>query len=56
MSLTERRIGVVGSREFHGWEQLHDTVAKRILSPFDEIVSGGAIGADSMAQRFAGMN
>lgn len=52
MQLT-KRWAVVGSREFENWDQLKRVLEKTILSPEDEIVSGGAIGADSMAQRYA---
>jgi predicted Rossmann fold nucleotide-binding protein DprA/Smf involved in DNA uptake len=47
-----RRIGVVGSREFSNYPQLFkllDTVCER----GDTLVSGGASGADSFAQRYA---
>lgn len=47
-----RRIGIVGSREFKNYAQLK-AVIDGIIKPEDEIVSGGAIGADSMAQRYA---
>ncbi len=47
-----RNIGVVGSREFKNWEQLKRTIDEFIQED-DEIVSGGAVGADSMAQRYA---
>ncbi len=50
------RIAVVGSREFKNWEQLSRTVRGFIESDEDEIISGGAIGADSMAQRFCKEN
>jgi predicted Rossmann fold nucleotide-binding protein DprA/Smf involved in DNA uptake len=51
--LTKQRIGVVGSREFHNWLQLSSKLDELVKSPDDEIISGGAIGADSMAQRYA---
>jgi predicted Rossmann fold nucleotide-binding protein DprA/Smf involved in DNA uptake len=44
--------GVVGSRKFTEYGQVK-TVLDRVLSDGDEIVSGGAIGVDSMAQRYA---
>jgi predicted Rossmann fold nucleotide-binding protein DprA/Smf involved in DNA uptake len=47
-----RKIGVVGSRVFGNYEQLCDTLDK-IIKRGDTIVSGGAIGVDSMAQRYA---
>ncbi len=51
--LAFKRIGVVGSREFKNYAQLKETVERYIDTPDDELVSGGADGADSMAQRFA---
>lgn len=52
MSLTQKRIAVVGSREFKNYKQLEYYLAGFIDHDDDEVVSGGAIGADSMAQRF----
>lgn len=54
--LTHKRIGVVGSREFKNYAQLEHAVKEYITTNDDELVSGGAIGADSMAQRFAKEN
>jgi predicted Rossmann fold nucleotide-binding protein DprA/Smf involved in DNA uptake len=51
--LTHKRIGIVGSREFGNYAQLKQNVERYITTENDELVSGGAIGADSMAQRFA---
>lgn len=51
-----RVIAIVGSREFKNWEQLKRTVDSFIQSDDDEIVSGGAKGVDSMAQRYAKEN
>lgn len=50
--LTYKRIAVVGSREFKNYEQLQREVDSR-YEEGDRLVSGGAIGADSMAQRYA---
>jgi hypothetical protein len=46
------RIGIVGSREFGSYHQLNEEVSK-IVKDGDVIVSGGAIGADTMAQNWA---
>lgn len=46
-----RRIAVVGSREFSNYKQLSG-VLDRVCERGDTIVSGGAIGADSLAQRY----
>lgn len=48
----ERRIGVVGSREFTNYKQLSDCLDK-VCERGDTIVSGGAVGADGFAQRYA---
>lgn len=50
--LTYKRIAVVGSREFKNYEQLEREV-NAFVEDGDWIISGGALGADSMAQRFA---
>lgn len=47
-----KNVAVVGSREFKNYAQLSETV-NDILGYDDEEVSGGAGGADSLAQRFA---
>jgi len=49
--LTQKRIAIVGSREFKNWDQLKHRV-DTFIHEDDEIVSGGAVGADSMAQRY----
>lgn len=54
--LTNRRIAIVGSREFKNYAQLSKTVEEYIETDDDEFVSGGALGADSMAQRYAKEN
>ena len=53
--LTNKRIAVVGSRVFGDYDLL-DNVLKEFIEPEDLIVSGGAVGADSMAQRWAKEN
>ena len=52
MSLTFKKVAIVGSREFKNYNQLKERVLG-ILGPNDWIVSGGAVGADSFAQRLA---
>lgn len=47
-----RKIGVVGSRTFANYNQISNYL-NRILKRGDIIVSGGAVGVDSMAQRYA---
>jgi len=50
--LTYKRIGIVGSREFKNYAQiLREFLANSTIG--DWIISGGAIGVDSMAQRIA---
>lgn len=56
MALTRRNIAVIGSREFRNYAQLARVVEGYIISPNDEVISGGATGADSMAQRWAKEN
>lgn len=48
---TIRRVAVVGSRKFANYNQLK-TKLDEILELDDEIVSGGAVGVDSFAQRY----
>jgi len=52
LMIANRKIAVVGSRIFKNWEQLKKTLDE-YLQEDDTIVSGGAIGVDSMAQRYA---
>lgn len=53
--LTYRSIGIVGSRSFRNWRFLDDILGK-FIEHDDRLVSGGAIGVDSMAQRWAKEN
>lgn len=48
----ERRLGIVGSREFVNYRQLCGYL-DQICERGDTLVSGGAVGADSLAQRYA---
>lgn len=50
-----RTIGVVGSRAFKNYAQI-ERVLKEQLVYGDVLVSGGAVGVDSMAQRYAKEN
>jgi len=48
------RIGIIGSRLFNDYEKLLNTLSLLSISyDNDEIISGGAKGADSLAERFA---
>lgn len=53
--LTYKRIAVVGSRKFMNYLQLKREI-DNIYEEDDWIISGGATGADSMAQRYAKEN
>ena len=46
------RFGVVGSRTFRNYKQLCDYLDS-VVRRGDSIVSGGAVGVDGMAQRYA---
>lgn len=50
--LTERTVGIVGSRVFEDYE-FFDSIVRTKVQPDDLIVSGGARGVDSFAQRWA---
>lgn len=50
-----KKIAIVGSRKFRNYAQLSSEVTVYISSD-DELNSGGAEGADSMAQRYAKEN
>ena len=49
------KLAIVGSRTFDNYELLVDTIFRNVnlLSNVQSIVSGGATGADSLAERFA---
>lgn len=51
MELT-RRLAIVGSRDFNNYSQLQGYL-DQICERGDTLVSGGAVGADSLAQRYA---
>jgi hypothetical protein len=48
-------VAVVGSREFHNYNQLKEALDSSGIV-FKSIVSGGAIGADTLAERYAREN
>ncbi len=52
MAITHKTVAVVGSRKFRNYLQLKNIVDS-FVGPEDWIVSGGAEGADSFAQRWA---
>ena len=49
------KVGIVGSREFKNYELFSDTM-KQYLSDISWVVSGGAPGADSLAEKWAKEN
>ena len=46
-------VAVVGSRTFKDYKLLLNTMQKLAIGEIDNIVSGGAAGADSLGKRFA---
>lgn len=52
MSLIFKKVAIVGSREFKNYRQLRER-ALAVIGPDDWIISGGAFGADSFAQRLS---
>ncbi len=49
------KVGIVGSREFKNYELFSDAM-KQYLSDISWVVSGGAPGADSLAEKWAREN
>lgn len=50
-------LAVVGSRTFYDYKLLDETLTRfHQVNPITEIVSGGARGADSLAERWANEN
>ncbi len=47
------KLAIVGSRNFTDYNKFLDIVQKYFREEIDEIISGGAYGADSLAYRFA---
>ena len=53
------KIAIIGSREFFDYDLLEDKINKLIKDyswSIEEIVSGGAIGCDTLAKQFAEQN
>lgn len=51
------KIGIVGSRTFEEYTAMSDFIKEKIdLGDYDTVVSGGAVGADNLAERFAREN
>lgn len=47
-------LGVIGSRNFNSYNVLHTVIQKYFITwDIDNIVSGGANGADTLAERYA---
>jgi len=48
------KIAIVGSRNFYDFDKLEKFIFSKVaLEKIELVVSGGAIGADSLAERFA---
>lgn len=48
------KLGIVGSRTFIDYERLKRKILKKYnIDQIDEIISGGAIGTDTLAEQFA---
>jgi len=48
------KLAVVGGRDFNNWELLVSEINRlRTLYPIDQLISGGASGADAFAERYA---
>lgn len=49
-----KRVAIVGSRNFDDYDILEEQITKNIpISEIGTIVSGGAMGADTLAEQFA---
>jgi len=49
-----KKLAIVGSRDFEDYETMKNFIVSQInLDDFDTVVSGGARGADLLAERFA---
>lgn len=49
-------IGVVGGRDFNDYESMEQVLFSVVEPTDDKIISGGAAGADTLAERFAKEN
>ena len=48
------KIGIVGSRTFQNYSLLEKTIRENVdIESIDEVISGGAVGADRLGERFA---
>ena len=47
------RVAIVGSRTFNNYNLLEKTICNKMVGSINLIVSGGAKGADSLAEKFA---
>lgn len=48
------KIGIVGSRTFEEYTAMSNYIKEKInLDDYNTVVSGGAVGADNLAERFA---
>lgn len=57
MARPKARVAVIGSRDFNNYIQMKDVLDKlRLVVDIVSIVSGGAKGADSLAERYADEN
>lgn len=50
------KIGIVGSRDIKDAEEVYKIICEKVPSNCTEIVSGGAYGVDSLAERYAKEN
>ena len=49
-----KKLAVVGSRDFEDYETMKEFITANLnINEYDTIVSGGAKGADTLAERFA---
>lgn len=51
------KLAIIGSRDFDNYSLLKETISKYLnISKIEEIISGGASGADSLGAKFAREN